>query len=159
MERLRIREAVESGRYEETLKVAFHAPRAEIHQAHIRALAKHRNCTVTRELINHAKSRLTCETDLAKGRRLILIGILEQPDIRRWETLPRWLQVARIPCPPDIREYDVVVKNAKGRTVRTFHVDGPITRRRAETNYADDLMGGAEPTVGGGPSVEPTRVV
>ena len=58
MERLRIREAVESGRYEETLKVAFHAPRAEIHQAHIRALAKHRNCTVTRELINHAKKHL-----------------------------------------------------------------------------------------------------
>ena len=77
MDRLRIKEAVESGRYEETLKVAFDAPRDEIQKAHIRALAKHRNCTVTRELINHAKSRLTCETDLEKGRRLILIGMKE----------------------------------------------------------------------------------
>ncbi len=36
---------------------------------------------------------------------------------------------------------------------------GPITRRRAMTNYADDLMGDSAPRLGHGPGVEPTRVV
>ena len=36
--------------------------------------------------------------------------------------------------------------------------DGPITRRRAATNYADDLLGEAAPDLsGGGPSVQATR--
>ncbi|MFH0879740.1 MAG: hypothetical protein V2A34_08510, partial [Lentisphaerota bacterium] len=44
--------------------------------------------------------------------RLILIGLLEQPDVRRWETLPRWLQVARVPCPANLKEFDVLFKDA-----------------------------------------------
>lgn len=62
--------------------------------------------------------------------RLILIGILEQPDVRRWETLPRWLEVARVPCPPDLKEFDVVYKNAHGVETRRIHVTQPIARRR-----------------------------
>ncbi len=60
---------------------------------------------------------------------MILIGILEQPDVRRWETLPHWLMVARVPCPPDLEEFDVVVKNKNGRAVQTIHVTRPIARR------------------------------
>ena len=38
--------------------------------------------------------------------------------------------------------------------------EGPITRRKAATNYAEDLLGlGSEPSLGEGPSVESTRVV
>ena len=36
---------------------------------------------------------------------------------------------------------------------------GPITQRRAMTNYADDLLGEIAPRFGQGPGVEPTRVV
>ncbi|MCP3904063.1 MAG: ABC transporter ATP-binding protein [Planctomycetes bacterium] len=37
--------------------------------------------------------------------------------------------------------------------------EGPITRRRAETNYAEDLLATARHTQRGGPAVEPTRIV
>jgi phospholipid/cholesterol/gamma-HCH transport system ATP-binding protein len=35
--------------------------------------------------------------------------------------------------------------------------DGPITRRRADTNYAEDLLGAMGPGFGEGPSVQSTR--
>lgn len=53
---------------------------------------------------------------------------LESPDDRRWETLPMWLQIARVPCPADLKSYDVVFKNSAGRTVRRLTVTEPITR-------------------------------
>jgi hypothetical protein len=62
--------------------------------------------------------------------RFVLIGLMERPDVRRWETLPRWLQVARVPCPPDLNSFDVVLKTFNGVTIRTLHVEKPITRRR-----------------------------
>ncbi len=62
--------------------------------------------------------------------RLVLIGLLEHPDHRRWETLPRWLQVARVPAPPDLTAYTVVLKDASGNTLRSFDVDEPLQRRR-----------------------------
>jgi hypothetical protein len=37
--------------------------------------------------------------------------------------------------------------------------EGPITRRRAETNYAEDLLGEEWALFGAGPSVEATRSV
>lgn len=37
--------------------------------------------------------------------------------------------------------------------------EGPITRRKAMTNYAEDLLGDQTPTFGDAPSVESTRVV
>ena len=37
--------------------------------------------------------------------------------------------------------------------------EGPITQRKAETNYAEDLLGTAEPMFGEAPAVESTRVV
>jgi DNA-binding FrmR family transcriptional regulator len=61
--------------------------------------------------------------------RLILIGLLERPDVRRWETLPRWLQVARVPCPPDLTSYDVVLKNSRGQVHSTHTITEPIQRR------------------------------
>lgn len=67
---------------------------------------------------------------LADLTRFVLIGLMERPDVRRWETLPRWLQVARVPCPPDLSSFDVVLKTFNGVTIRTIHVEQPITRRR-----------------------------
>jgi phospholipid/cholesterol/gamma-HCH transport system ATP-binding protein len=50
----------------------------------------------------------------------------------------------------------------KEQTIRQFlrgDAEGPITRRKAATNYAEDLLGETVPVVGEGPSVEPTRKV
>jgi phospholipid/cholesterol/gamma-HCH transport system ATP-binding protein len=47
-------------------------------------------------------------------------------------------------------------------TIRQFlrgDAEGPITRRKAATNYAEDLLGAAEPILGDTPAVEPTRSV
>jgi len=62
--------------------------------------------------------------------RFVLIGLLERPDLRRWETLPRWLGVARVACPSDLKDFDVVFKTSSGAALRRIHVDKPITRRR-----------------------------
>ena len=78
MDALGIRDCVNAGRYEEALRVGFEAPAAEIHRAHIRALAAHRQSAETRELINRAKTRLASETDLERGRRWIRIGQKER---------------------------------------------------------------------------------
>lgn len=64
--------------------------------------------------------------------RFILIGLLEQPDDRRWLTLPRWFQVARVPAPADLSCYTVVVKNRHGQTLRRYDVETPIQRRRQQ---------------------------
>ena len=47
-----------------------------------------------------------------------------------WETLPRYLQVARVTCPTDLTEFDLVFKTSGGSTVRTMHITQPIQRRR-----------------------------
>lgn len=48
------------------------------------------------------------------------------------------------------------------QTIRQFlrgDAEGPITRRKASTNYAEDLLGEVQPVLPKGPSVEPTRMV
>ena len=64
---------------------------------------------------------------------------LEQPDVRRWETLPRHLQVARVSCPADLQEFDVVFKTSGGATVRTLHVTHPPRRRQVFVAVIRDL--------------------
>jgi hypothetical protein len=73
--------------------------------------------------------------------RLVLIGFLEQPDVRRWETLPRWLQVARVPCPPDLKEFEVVFRNTYGVETRRVTVTHPLIRRRATfVSFCRDIV-------------------
>lgn len=52
--------------------------------------------------------------------RLVLFGLLEQPDLRHWDTLPRWLQVARVPCPPDAENLEVVIRYQGGREAARY---------------------------------------
>lgn len=47
---------------------------------------------------------------------LLLFG-MEAEDTRRWETLPRWLQVARVKCPEKVSEVCVVFRRSDGTTV------------------------------------------
>lgn len=55
---------------------------------------------------------------------------LETPDDRRWEALPMWFQVGRMPCPPDLDRVDVVFKYANGVPFRRKSLAGPIPKER-----------------------------
>lgn len=61
--------------------------------------------------------------------RFVLIGLLEKPDTRRWETLPRYLQVARVKCPPDVKGYTVVFRSSAGGQIGSITVNAPLQRR------------------------------
>ena len=37
--------------------------------------------------------------------------------------------LARVPCPPDLTDYDVVFKSSSGHVVRRVHITQPLTRR------------------------------
>lgn len=79
---------------------------------------------------------------LGELTRLILIGILEKPDTRRWETLPRHLHVARVPCPPDLREYTIVFKSGSGVTISQRTVRNPLQRNGSlYVSFARDIGG------------------
>lgn len=60
--------------------------------------------------------------------RLILFS-LEQPDPRCWETLPLWLEIARVPCPAALKSYKVVFKTSSGVALKSRVIDAPIARR------------------------------
>jgi hypothetical protein len=62
--------------------------------------------------------------------RLILIGLLEQPDNRAWQTLPRWFHVARVVVPAGTERFTVVLKRAGGGVVGRHEVQPVIQRRR-----------------------------
>ena len=62
--------------------------------------------------------------------RMLLIGLLEHPDLRRWGTLPRSLQVARVPCPPNLRDFEVVLRASTGAELRSIVIAAPLARRR-----------------------------
>jgi hypothetical protein len=67
---------------------------------------------------------------LAALVRFTLIGLLERPDLRRWETLPLELQVARVPCPEDLKGFTVTFKNSPNDTGSAVYIESPITKRR-----------------------------
>ncbi len=61
--------------------------------------------------------------------RIIMIGLLERPDFRRWETLPRWLAVARLPFPTDLSSFDVRLKGEGIVLDTTISVQQPLVKR------------------------------
>jgi hypothetical protein len=85
---------------------------------------------VTRLVVKEVISEAVAQKDEGLGDLVrALLFSLEAPDTRRWETLPRWLAVARVPCPADLAAFDVVVRS--GRTVlRRATVTVPLTRNR-----------------------------
>ncbi len=62
--------------------------------------------------------------------RLVLVGMLERPDIRRWETLPHLLQVVRVPCPDNLSDYKMVYRDGNHNTLDTVTVSSPLTKHR-----------------------------
>lgn len=60
---------------------------------------------------------------------LLALFAMEAPDTRCWETLPLWLEIARVPCPAGLKSYTVVFKNAAGTPLGKKEITTPITRR------------------------------
>ncbi|HIE10244.1 MAG TPA: hypothetical protein EYP62_01355 [Kiritimatiellae bacterium] len=85
---------------------------------------------VVKEAVARSVARNTHSTALGDLTRLVLIGLLETPDMRRWETLPRWLEVARVSAPCQIDRIEVRVRSAAGQLLKSFCLRVPIRRRR-----------------------------
>jgi hypothetical protein len=60
----------------------------------------------------------------------LILMMMEQPDIRRWETLPRYFHVARVPCPAHLKSFQVSIRGAGETALKEFQVETPICRRR-----------------------------
>lgn len=74
--------------------------------------------------------------------RIILIGMLEDPDLRRWETLPHWLAVAKVPCPANLTSFDVTIQGGENITGYTLTVQQPVVRRgNVYFSFVRDLPG------------------
>ena len=93
----------------------------------IRDMAK----TVSRIAIKEATAyQLDKENELLGALyRIIMIGLLEQPDVRRWETLPRSLQVARVKCPENPGRIEVRFVHSPGAVGRTISLTTPLPQK------------------------------
>jgi len=128
----------------DTVELAFTTEQIEA----VRKMAKTVGRVIVKEAIADSIEENGNNELLGEFVRFILIGLLEQPDVRAWETLPRWLQVARVPCPPDLTSYDVEFKTANGATLRTLHVEAPIARRRnIFVSFCRDIVTPSVPAV------------
>ncbi|MHC4217031.1 MAG: ABC transporter ATP-binding protein [Planctomycetota bacterium] len=84
------------------------------------------------------------------------MGMLERGKMLMVDTREAFEQLRDFPA-DRLQELD-----DRQQTIRQFlrgDAEGPITRRKAATNYAEDLLGAAEPILGDTPAVEPTRSV
>jgi hypothetical protein len=115
---------------------------AELTAASERQMAvKRATKTVARIAVKESIAEAIASKDSAWGdlARFFLFA-LETPDDRRWETLPLWLGVARVPCPSDLRSFEVVFKTAGGTVLKRRTVTEPITRRaRTLFSFCRDL--------------------
>lgn len=99
-------------------------------------LAKDVSRIVVKETISH---QLKKENEALGALAEILLFALESPDDRRWETLPMWFEVARVPCPADLSSFEVVFKNANGAPTRTVTVTEMARRDRIFVSFCRDL--------------------
>jgi tetratricopeptide (TPR) repeat protein len=63
------------------------------------------------------------------GLAWLVLFALETPDDRRWATLPRYMQVARVPCPSDLTEYTLVFRGPGNAEIGRTTVAVPLSRR------------------------------
>ena len=121
----------------DTMDLAFETEKLEALQKTAKTVGR----VILKEAIAEAVEHNTKSEGWGDLVRFILITLLEEPDVRRWETLPRWLQVARVSCPKDLESYDVVFKSPQGATLRTVHVAQPLTRRgNTLVSFCRDLL-------------------
>lgn len=70
----------------------------------------------------------THNEDLGEVLRLLLFAV-ESPDTRRWDTLPARLAVARVPCPANLSEFEVVYHSAAGVALKRVTMTRPLSRK------------------------------
>ena len=86
--------------------------------------------TVTRIAVKEiAAEMLEDEYEFAGELLRVLLFALEQPDNRRWQTLPEWLQVVRVPCPADLDQFSLEFVGMDGRVVAKQTITTPVTKR------------------------------
>lgn len=66
------------------------------------------------------------ENETLGGLLWLALLMMEQPDYRHWETLPRYVNVGRVVCPPDADSVDLVVRSASGSVLGRTRIPGPI---------------------------------
>jgi uncharacterized protein len=75
--------------------------------------------TVTRVVIKDSIASAVEENNVLLGGILrIALFAIETPDTRSWQTLPNWLQVARVPLPEDTTDIELHFKTATGTTLK-----------------------------------------
>lgn len=65
--------------------------------------------------------------DLVGSLVYLVLMSLEQPDFRHWETLPRFISIARTPCPADLSSVELSVITAKGS--KRLKITRPIQKQ------------------------------
>ena len=86
--------------------------------------------TAARIVIKDAVAHnLSERNDLLGSLAWLALFAMETPDTRRWETLPMHLDVARVPCPANLREFKIVFKGSGGNVVSQRVVTAPLSRR------------------------------
>lgn len=81
---------------------------------------------VVKEIISES---IESQNQALGGITRFILFALEQPDTRCWETLPLWLEVARVPCPPTLKSYKAVFKTSTGVALKSKLIEAPISRR------------------------------
>jgi hypothetical protein len=69
------------------------------------------------------------ENELLGEITRLLLYSFEATGERRWETLPLWLHVARVPCDPNLKDYEVVFKGLNGRIIGRQTISTPLSRK------------------------------
>ena len=93
-------------------------------------LAKTAVKTTARVAGKWAVSRQVAEQNEWAGAALWLVSMmLEQPDFRHWETLPRYVYVGRVACPSDLDYLDIKVHGPGGGVRREARVSQPVQRQ------------------------------
>ena len=79
--------------------------------------------TVTRIVIKESIASAVEENNVLLGGLLrILLFATEIADTRSWQTLPNWLQVARVPLPENATEIELRFKTSSGATLRRMTI-------------------------------------
>jgi len=116
--------------------------------------------TVTRVVIKDTVSDAVGRENEALGDllRFILIGLLERPDVRRWETLPRYFQVIRARCPDPPGDLEIVFRSPTGAPMLRRPPTAPVQRyRNLYYTFCRDLAPQIDPTAAGEPDVMESR--
>lgn len=58
-----------------------------------------------------------------------ILSALEQPDYRHWETLPHYIQAARISCPSDIDHLDLIIHGPLGNRLHKVRINKPLNKK------------------------------